>query len=45
LIEARYFSDISFQEMAKRRGVKANTLVVQLKRCLVRLLGFLKEGG
>ncbi len=43
LIEARYFSDISFQEIADRTGVKTNTLVVQLKRCLVRLLGILRE--
>jgi len=43
LIQQRYVSDSSFDEISRRTGIKTNTLVVQLKRCLVRLLNILKE--
>lgn len=43
LIRQRYFSDSSFEEISRRTGIKTNTLVVQLKRCLARLLTVLKE--
>jgi RNA polymerase sigma-70 factor (ECF subfamily) len=45
LVRARYFSELSFQEIAERTGLKENSLVVQLKRCLVRLFGILQAEG
>jgi RNA polymerase sigma-70 factor (ECF subfamily) len=38
LVRLRYFEDLSFQEIAFRLDTKQNTLVVQLKRCLLRVL-------
>jgi RNA polymerase sigma-70 factor (ECF subfamily) len=43
LIQQRYFRQMSFHEIAQSTGIKTNTLVVQLKRCLARLLSILKE--
>jgi len=43
LIKQRYFAEIPFHEIARKTGVKTNTLVIQLKRCLIRLLGILNE--
>jgi RNA polymerase sigma-70 factor, ECF subfamily len=43
LIRQRYFAEIPFREIARKTGVKTNTLVIQLKRCLIRLLGILNE--
>ena len=43
LIRQRYFADVPFREIARRTGIKTNTLVVQLKRCLIRLLSILNE--
>jgi RNA polymerase sigma factor (sigma-70 family) len=37
LITLRYLMELSFAEIAEKTGLKANTLVVQLKRCLMRL--------
>lgn len=42
LIRSRYFMDISFREISERTGVKENTLVVQMKRCLIRLSNYLQ---
>lgn len=38
LVRFRFFEDLSFQEIAERLNTKQNTLVVQLKRCLLRIL-------
>jgi RNA polymerase sigma-70 factor (ECF subfamily) len=44
LIRLRYWSELSFREIARILEAKENTLVVQLKRCLARLLtSFLEE--
>lgn len=43
LIKQRYFAEIPFSEIARKTGVKTNTLVIQLKRCLIRLLSILNE--
>jgi RNA polymerase sigma factor (sigma-70 family) len=45
LVRDRYFSELSFLEIAEKTGIKENSLVVQLKRCLVRLLGILEGEG
>jgi len=42
LIRFRYFSELSFQEISEMTGLKENSLVVQMKRCLMRLLGVLQ---
>jgi len=38
LVRLRFFEELSFQEIAARLHTKQNTLVVQLKRCLLRVL-------
>ncbi len=38
LIDQRYFEESSFQEISQKTGVKVNTLIIRLKRCLTRLL-------
>jgi RNA polymerase sigma factor (sigma-70 family) len=38
LVRLRFFEELSFEEMASRLNTKKNTLVVQLKRCLLRVL-------
>lgn len=38
LVRYRFFEEISFQEIAAKLNIKQNTLVVQLKRCLLRIL-------
>ena len=43
LIGFRYFDELSFAEIAEATGVKENTLVVRLKRCLARLLEFMQR--
>ncbi len=43
LIKQRYFADIPFHEIARKTGTKANTLVIQLKRCLMRLVSIMNE--
>jgi RNA polymerase sigma-70 factor, ECF subfamily len=43
LIKQRYFAEIPFHEIARKTGVKTNTLVIQLKRCLIRLLSIMNE--
>jgi RNA polymerase sigma factor (sigma-70 family) len=43
LIEKRYFLDASFQEIALATGIKPNTLIVQLKRCLARVMRLMNE--
>lgn len=43
LIIQRYFAEIHFHEIARKTGIKKNTLVIQLKRYLVRLLSILQE--
>lgn len=45
LVRYRYFNELSFQEIAARTGLKENSLVVQMKRCLLRLFGYLQAGG
>ncbi len=46
LIRLRYWNDLSFREIAVIMETKENTLVVQLKRCLARLLNsFHKEAA
>jgi RNA polymerase sigma-70 factor (ECF subfamily) len=42
LIQSRYFNEVSFREISQKTGVKENTLVVQMKRCLVRLSNYLQ---
>ena len=37
LIKQRYFAEVTFREIARRTGIKKNTLVIQLKRYLIRL--------
>jgi len=37
LITLRYLMELSFVEIAEKTGLKENTLVVHLKRCLMRL--------
>jgi RNA polymerase sigma-70 factor, ECF subfamily len=37
LVTLRYLIELSFAEIAEKTGVKKNTLVVQLKRCMMRL--------
>lgn len=38
LVRFRFFEDLSFQEMAEKLDAKQNTLVVQLKRCLFKIM-------
>ncbi len=38
LIRLRYFSELSFAEISKQTGVKENTLVINMRRCLLRLI-------
>lgn len=38
LVRFRFFEDMSFQEVAERLNEKPNTLVVQLRRCLDKLM-------
>jgi len=38
LVRLRFFEDLPFHEMAGRLNAKQNTLIVQLKRCLLRIL-------
>jgi len=45
LIDQRYFEEISFQEISQLTGVKVNTLIIRLKRCLARLLISMEEDG
>ncbi|MCA1960312.1 MAG: sigma-70 family RNA polymerase sigma factor [Desulfomonile sp.] len=45
LIRFRYFNELSFQEISEITGLKENSLVVQLKRCLARLFGILQAEG
>jgi len=45
LIGYRYFEELSFQEIASKLNTKQNTLVIQLKRCLLRLLRHLQTDG
>ncbi len=42
LIRSRYFDEVSFHEISRKTGVKENTLVVQMRRCLVRLSNYLQ---
>ena len=37
LVTLRYLMELSFGEITEKLGVKQNTLVVQMKRCLARL--------
>ncbi len=37
LVTSRYLLELSFAEIAEKTGFKENTLVVQLKRCMMRL--------
>ena len=37
LIMQRYFAEVTFRELARRANLKPNTLLVQLKRSLIRL--------
>jgi RNA polymerase sigma-70 factor (ECF subfamily) len=43
LIDQRYFEEISFQEISQQTGVKVNTLIIRLKRCMARLLITMEE--
>ncbi len=45
LIRFRYFKELSFREIADKTGVKENTLVVNLRRCLLRLFDLLQTAG
>lgn len=45
LIRFRYFKELSFREIAGKTGVKENTLVVNLRRCLLRLFDLLQTAG
>lgn len=45
LVRARYFNELSFQEISQQTGIKENSLVVQLKRCLVELCKVLQAQG
>lgn len=38
LIQYRYFRDFSFREIADETGEKENTVIVNMRRCLVQLL-------
>jgi RNA polymerase sigma factor (sigma-70 family) len=38
LVRLRFFEDLPFQEIAERLDAKQNTLVVQLKRCLFKIM-------
>lgn len=42
ILRLRYFDDLSFKEMASELQSRENTLVVQVKRCLVRMLRLMK---
>jgi RNA polymerase sigma-70 factor (ECF subfamily) len=42
LLRMRYYDDMSFKEIAGRLQLRENSLVVQMKRCLVRLLKLMK---
>ncbi len=43
LIMQRYLAEIPFREIAQRTGVKCNTLVIRLKRHLIRFQNILNE--
>jgi RNA polymerase sigma factor (sigma-70 family) len=45
LIRFRYYEELSFSEIAAMTRAKENTLVVMLKRCLLRLLEYVKAAG
>ncbi|MBI5568369.1 MAG: sigma-70 family RNA polymerase sigma factor [Desulfomonile tiedjei] len=45
LIRFRYYEELSFSEIAAMTGTKENTLVVMLRRCLLRLLDSVKAAG
>ena len=45
LIRFRYYEELSFSEIAAMTSAKENTLVVMLRRCLLRLLEFVKAAG
>ena len=45
LIRFRYYEELSFREIAAMTGSKENTLVVMLKRCLIRLLNSVQAAG
>lgn len=45
LIRFRYFKELSFRDIADKTGVKENTLVVNLRRCLLRLFDLLQTAG
>jgi RNA polymerase sigma factor (sigma-70 family) len=42
LLRLRYYDDLSFKEIAKEVRSRENTLVVQVKRCLVRVLSLIR---
>ncbi|MGO9121097.1 MAG: RNA polymerase sigma factor [Desulfomonilaceae bacterium] len=43
LIMQRYFAEVPFQEIARKTGIKTNTLVIRLKRYLIRFQSILNE--
>lgn len=45
LVDSRYLKELSFREIADMTGVKENTLVVNLRRCLLRLFDLLQTAG
>ena len=45
LVRLRFLEELSFQEIAIRLNAKQNTLVVQLKRCLLRIMRQFQTDG
>ena len=43
LIMQRYFAEAPFEEIARKTGIKTNTLVIRLKRYLIRFQSILNE--